>query len=99
MQLPGRKTCMFWQTFGRGMMKNVFHHILAESITFAPRSETRMWYFRLEYDKKSYVQHGDKEGHPRPHVGWQFTRALDWPTLYLPWCVIYYFSILFFLQT
>ena len=22
MQLPGRKTCMFWRTFGRGMMKN-----------------------------------------------------------------------------
>ena len=27
--------------------------------------------------------------HPRLWLGWQFTRALDWPTLYLPCCVIY----------
>ena len=47
-----------------------------------------------------YTQHGDKEGHPRAHVcpsclrlGWPFTSALDWPTLYLPYCVIYYFII------
>ena len=54
-------------------------------------------HFRSGYDEKSYTQHGDKEGHLRAHVchprlrlGWQFTRALDWPTLYLPFCVIYY---------
>ena len=69
----------------------------AESTTSAPSSETRMWYFRPGYDEKSYTQHEDKEGHPRAHVchprlrlGCQFTRALDWPTLYLPCCVIYY---------
>jgi hypothetical protein len=32
-------------------------------------------------------------GHPRLRLGWQFTRALDWPTLYLPCCVIYYFRL------
>ena len=26
---------------------------------------------------------------PRLRLGWQFTRALNWPTLYLPCCVIY----------
>ena len=33
--------------------------------SFAPGSETRMWYFRPGYGEKSYTQHGDKEGHPR----------------------------------
>ena len=45
-----------------------FHHTLVESATFAPGSETRMRYFRPGSDEKSYMQHGDKEGHPRAHV-------------------------------
>ena len=72
-----------------------FHHNLAKSTTFASGSEMRMWYFRPGYDEKSYTQHGDKESHPRAHVcdprlrlRCQFTRALDWPILYLPCCVI-----------
>ena len=63
-----------------------------------------MWYFRPGYDEKSYTQHEDKEGHPRAHVchprlrlRWQFTRALDSPTLYLPCCVIYFFFYLLLL--
>ena len=67
----------------------IFHHTLAESTTFAPGSETQMWYFRPGYDEKSYTQHGGKEGHPRAHIchprlqlGWQFTRVLDWTTLH-----------------
>ena len=54
-----------------------------------------MWYFRPGYHEKSYTQHGDKEGHPRTHI-WQFIRALDWTTLYLPCCVIYYSIILIY---
>ena len=62
----------------------IFHHTMVESTTFAPGSETQMWYFRPGYDEKSYTHHGDKKDHPRAHVchprlrlGWQFTRALD----------------------
>ena len=39
------------------------------------------------------AQHVGKEGHPDLgyfRLVWQFTRALDWPTLYLYCCVIYY---------
>ena len=83
----------------------LFKHPLEDKITFspytlAPGSEMRMRYFRPGNDEKSYTQREDKEGHPRAHVchprlrlGWQFTRALDWPTLYLPCCVICYFAL------
>ena len=32
--------------------KVIFHHTLAASTTFAPGSETRMWYFRPGYEEK-----------------------------------------------
>ena len=80
------------------IQKLIFRHTLAKSATFAPGSETRMSYFRPGYDKISYTQHGDKEGHPRAHVchprlrlGWQFTGDMDCPSFFLPTCVIYYF--------
>ena len=46
----------------------IFHHILAESTTFALGFETRMWCFRPGYDEKSYTQHESKESHVRVHV-------------------------------
>ena len=87
---------MCWIRGGDRFIENIFHHTLAESTTFAPGSETQMWYFRSGYDEKSYTQRGDKEGHPRAHACHPrlrlglFTRALDWPTPYLSCYVIYY---------
>ena len=75
---------------------NNFFHTLAKVPLLLPAPKRECGIFSPSH-KKSYKQHGDKEGHPRTHVyhprlrlGCQFTRALDWPTLYLPCCVIYY---------
>ena len=48
------------------------------------------------YDEKKYTLHGSKicqptsrVCHPRLRLGWQFTRDMDCPSLFLPRCVIY----------
>ena len=79
--------------------KELFRNTLAESATFPPCCETGMWYFRPGYGEKQYTHHGNKIGqptarvcHPLLRLGWQFTRAMDCPSFFLPRCVIYYSS-------
>ena len=55
-----------------------------------------MWYFRPGVKKNSIRNTGIKRttrehtfSHARLALGWQFTRALDWPALYIPGYVVY----------
>ena len=59
--------------------------------TFAPDSETRMWYFRPGYDEKSYTQHGDKEASPSAPVTIYTCSGLS--NSLPPLCVIYYLDL------
>ena len=61
------------------------------SPTFPPGSKPQMWYFRPVVAKNSRItQQEDKSGHSRAHVchprlrlWWQFTRVLDWTTVFI----------------
>ena len=76
----------FVRSFLKIIYQFLFHHTLTESTTFAPGSETRMWYFRPGYDEKLYTKHGDKKKYL--FIFFSITAAAYWPSWRgPPWCI------------
>ena len=58
-----------------------------------------VYYFASHRGRKCHIsvsKPGGNEALSRLRLGWQFTRAVDCPSFFLPRCVIYYFLIVYY---
>ena len=75
----------------------IFFHYILGSTTFAPGSEHECGIFGPGMVINSILNAWIKTVTSEHMFAEQFTRALDWPILYHPSCIIYYYICVYFI--